>query len=320
MTLESGLVVQPSSQNTPGDVVIRDDGRSSIVERQARHATSDAQPVFRSQSGQLLTLPGGVLLVLDDAWDGARVDRFLADHGIAGSDAEARDWAVNAFFVRTGPGFASLDLANALAGQEGRGDRQPELADGSLPAVRRAALLAVVAALATVVGAGQVGAQNPLGAPTPGTIAATTNALTVPWTAPADTGGAAITAYDLRYIATAADETDDANWTVLDDAWVTGGGALSGQVGDLEDGVGYDVQVRAVNASGDVGPWSDDRHRHDHRPRGHDRDGHRPRLRLVAGRPPQPRHRRGRVRADARQQPARSGSTRPVRSTPWPSC
>ena len=119
ITLESGLVVQPSSQNTPDDVVTRDDGRHSIVERRARHATSDTQPVFRSMGGELMTLPGGVLLVLDDAWDRSRVDRFFSDNGIAGSAVERQGWAVNAFLIRTKPGLPSLDLANRLAVLEG---------------------------------------------------------------------------------------------------------------------------------------------------------------------------------------------------------
>ena len=40
--------------------------------------------------------------------------------------------------------------------------------------------------------------------------------LTVSWTAPDETGGSDLTAYDLRYIRTIADETADSNWTVLE--------------------------------------------------------------------------------------------------------
>ena len=122
--------------------------------------------------------------------------------------------------------------------------------------MRGPALLVGLATLGVVVGTGRVEAQNTLGAPTIGTIAVATNSLTVPWTAPTDNGGAAITAYDLRYTLTAADETDDANWTVNEDIWSTGGGTLSYELKDLEDGVGYDVEVRAENANGDIGPWS----------------------------------------------------------------
>ena len=44
------------------------------------------------------------------------------------------------------------------------------------------------------------------------------------WNAPASNGFSAITAYDLRYIETSSDETDDSNWSVVDDVWTTGGG------------------------------------------------------------------------------------------------
>ena len=76
------------------------------------------------------------------------------------------------------------------------------------------------------------------------------------WTASPD-GGAAITAYDLQYIRTDDDETDPANWTLLDNVWTTtGGGTLQHVVGDLLDGLSYDLQVRARNSEGS-GDWSD---------------------------------------------------------------
>ena len=75
------------------------------------------------------------------------------------------------------------------------------------------------------------------------------------WNAPASDGGSAITAYDLRYIETADDETVDANWTVVEDVWTTGGGALEYTLTGLTADTQYDLQVRAVNAVGD-GPWS----------------------------------------------------------------
>ncbi len=77
--------------------------------------------------------------------------------------------------------------------------------------------------------------------------------LVVTWTAPSNNGGSAITAYDVRYIETADDETDDANWTEEDDAWTAG--SLSYTLSGLTGSTGYDVQVRAVNANGD-GAWS----------------------------------------------------------------
>ena len=117
--LQLNLVVQPSSLNTNDDIVARDDGESSIVQKQPRHEDMDTEPVFRSQAGDLMTLPGGVLLALDAAWDDARVTRFFSDNGIDGSRVQGRDFAVNAFLVETEPGLPSLNLANELATQEG---------------------------------------------------------------------------------------------------------------------------------------------------------------------------------------------------------
>ncbi len=93
-------------------------------------------------------------------------------------------------------------------------------------------------------------------APAIDAVAAGGESLSVAWTAPADTGTSAITAYDLRSILTSADETVDANWTVVQDAWTTGSGDLAHVVTGLTGNAEYDVQVRGVNASGD-GLWSD---------------------------------------------------------------
>ena len=120
MVLESGLVVQPSAKNSPVDVVEEDLGDRSIVRRQAHHEQSGALPVFRSlTSGSLVTLPGGVILVLDAEWDQARVTRFLADNGIAMDRVQSLGSLPNDFFVETEPGFPSLELANRLATLEG---------------------------------------------------------------------------------------------------------------------------------------------------------------------------------------------------------
>ncbi len=78
-------------------------------------------------------------------------------------------------------------------------------------------------------------------------------ALKLNWTAPAHDGGAAITSYDVRSIATSADETVDANWTPSAGAWTSG--ALEHRLTGLSNGVSYDVQVRAVNRVG-AGDWS----------------------------------------------------------------
>ena len=77
--------------------------------------------------------------------------------------------------------------------------------------------------------------------------------LAVSWSAPSDTGGSAITSYDLRYIRSDALDKANDSWTVRDSIWTSG--PLSHELDGLTNGVGYDLQVRAVNDAGD-GPWS----------------------------------------------------------------
>ena len=98
---------------------------------------------------------------------------------------------------------------------------------------------------------GYARAQTPA-APTIDSVTAGDGSLDIAWTA---STGTAATAYDLRHIETTADETVDANWTVEEDVWVFGEGALDHTVVGLTNGVQYDVQVRAVVSSGD-GAWS----------------------------------------------------------------
>ncbi len=81
--------------------------------------------------------------------------------------------------------------------------------------------------------------------------------LDVAWTAPDEAGDSAITAYDLRYIPTDADETDLASWTALEGVWTAdAGGELEYKATGLTDGTQYDIQVRAVNSAGG-GVWSE---------------------------------------------------------------
>ena len=100
----------------------------------------------------------------------------------------------------------------------------------------------------------QLTGPDALGAPEAHQVTAGTNSLTVSWTAPSSDGGSSITAYDLRHIRSDATNKGDANWAVVQDAW-TGSGARSYELADLDGGTQYDVQVRAVNSTGD-GPWS----------------------------------------------------------------
>ena len=93
-----------------------------------------------------------------------------------------------------------------------------------------------------------------LSAPSISQITSGVSSLAVSWREPSQTGGSAITAYDLRHIRSDAASKADSSWTVVQDVW-TGSGVLSYELASLQGGVQYDVQVRAVNATGD-GPWS----------------------------------------------------------------
>ena len=108
------------------------------------------------------------------------------------------------------------------------------------------------ALLCLVLALGYASAQTPPAAPAIDSVSSGDTTLTVTWTAPA--GATGITAYDVRHIETSADATDDANWTVGDNAWTSG--TLLYTITGLTNGTEYDVQVRAVNSNGD-GIWSD---------------------------------------------------------------
>ncbi len=106
------------------------------------------------------------------------------------------------------------------------------------------------ALLCLMLALGYASAQTPPAAPTIDSVSFGDTTLTVAWTAPA--GETGITAYDVRHIETSADETDDANWTVVDDAWTSG--TLQYTITMLDNGTQYDVQARAMDK--DDGAWS----------------------------------------------------------------
>ena len=84
-------------------------------------------------------------------------------------------------------------------------------------------------------------------------------ALRAYWTPPADYVGPEVESYDVRYIESSEDDSDDENWTLVEEAWTSeDGGDLAYRIEDLTVGTEYGVQVRAVNRSG-PGPWSETR-------------------------------------------------------------
>ena len=77
--------------------------------------------------------------------------------------------------------------------------------------------------------------------------------VNIVWSSPDSDGGADIASYDLRYIRSDEDDSDDDNWTYLEDFSRT---ASSYRILGLTNSVAYHMQVRAVNAAG-PGAWSE---------------------------------------------------------------
>ena len=116
--LQTDLVVEKGSSGLPRDVAAASAGGTNVVRSADGQSKSDTLPVFRSESGALMTLPGGVLLVLSSEWSQAETSAFFSNNGIKMDRVSELDYVANGFFVETEPGFPSLDLANALAAQD----------------------------------------------------------------------------------------------------------------------------------------------------------------------------------------------------------
>ena len=117
--LQTDLVVEKDSGGLPRDAVSANEDGTNVVRSADGQSQSDSLPVFRSESGTLMTLPGGVLLVLSPEWSQAETSAFFSNNGIKMDRVSELDYAANGFFVETEPGFPSLDLANSLAVQDG---------------------------------------------------------------------------------------------------------------------------------------------------------------------------------------------------------
>ena len=107
------------SEGRTEDSVVKGRDESTEFSEEPELATDD-QPIFRSESGgELMTLPGGILLVLDPQWDRDAVESFFSRNSIAMEQTSELDFLDNGFFVETEPGLPSLELANFLVGQDG---------------------------------------------------------------------------------------------------------------------------------------------------------------------------------------------------------
>ena len=117
--LQTGLVVEKGSDGLPRDIVAADAGEANVVGSADGLSKGDTLPVFRSESGALLTLPGGVLLVLSAEWSKAETSAFFSNSGIKVDRVSELGYVANGFFIETQPGFPALDLANELAALDG---------------------------------------------------------------------------------------------------------------------------------------------------------------------------------------------------------
>ncbi len=117
--LQTDLVVEKDSRGLPRDVVSANQDGTNVVRSADAQSKSATLPVFRSESGALMTLPGGVLLVLSSEWNQGETNAFFSDNGIKMDRVSELGYVANGFFIETEPGFPSLDLANALAVQDG---------------------------------------------------------------------------------------------------------------------------------------------------------------------------------------------------------
>ena len=132
--LQTELAVQKGAPGSTADVVARDGSGGSIVRKAVgSRAASDELPVFRSESGRLMTLPGGVLLILDPEWSEAQVKSFFSENGIKMGRVSELGYVDNGFFVETEPGFPSLTLANSLAERDGVEVSSPNWSRESVP-------------------------------------------------------------------------------------------------------------------------------------------------------------------------------------------
>ena len=108
-----------TTANTSEDHTTKETDVETIGRKRSEYST-DAQPVFRPESGGgKMTLPGGIILALDPEWNREEVERFFSRNGITLDRASELDFLTNGFFVETEAGFPSLELANTLAEQDG---------------------------------------------------------------------------------------------------------------------------------------------------------------------------------------------------------
>ena len=206
-----------------------------------------------------MTLPGGVLLVLDAEWDQARIDRFFKDNHVGRSLCRSGRSRPTPTSSKPSPASLrstwrmSLPDRTALCSPVPIGklrSSSSETVDTAGPAGN------LLCPRSRAVGRGDRG-HNSARRPDRrhgGRLAPPQSPIT--WTAPSDVGSVAIVAYDLHYIRSDASDKSDSKWTEKQDIWSSG--SLTYTIAGLRRDTSFDIQVRAVN-SGTLntdGSWS----------------------------------------------------------------
>ena len=103
----------PRSPGNGGQSDGAGEGKSDGAGGEQSDSTGGPHPVFLSESGELMTLPGGVIVALNAEWDAEATAAFFTRNAIERDRVSELSYVTNGFFVETEPGLPSLDLANA---------------------------------------------------------------------------------------------------------------------------------------------------------------------------------------------------------------
>ena len=236
-------------QNTIYDVQIRannDEGMSGWSPSVAEMTQQNQAPVFTSASAISVSENSAAAIVTVTAAD-ADTDDEITEYAITGGV----DQALFAFDAQT----RVLTFTTAPDYERPGDDDTNSEYIVEVTATSGADARELTATQTITVTVTDVDTEVPGVPDVPTVVSSTFNSLTVEWNAPENTGPE-ITAYDVRYILASEDETDDANWIVVEDAWETDGGDLSYTIGSLSPNTSYEVQVRAESDEG-ISDWSD---------------------------------------------------------------
>ncbi len=140
VTLQTDLAIEERTGEEFKDAIkdaLAATPRGNVVRSADSRGRSTGLPVFTSPSGDLMTLPGGVLLLLDQDWGEARVKRFFADnrHQPVGRVCTGVDR--QRVLHRDRAGLPVPDAGERPRGAGGGGNLQPQLVAASRTEVGR---------------------------------------------------------------------------------------------------------------------------------------------------------------------------------------